>query len=182
MAGEWKLVALGEVGSVVTGRTPPGTLPEYFGNEIPFLTPSDMDGRRKVGETTRFLSALGINALQKLIVPRGVAVSCIGWQMGKAVLIDQRCATNQQINTLIPRSDCADDLFVYYAISAQRETIFRLGAGGSRTPILNKTGFERFQLLLPPLPEQKAIATILGALDHKTDLNRRTNATLEAIA
>jgi type I restriction enzyme S subunit len=35
---------------------------------------------------------------------------------------------------------------------------------------------------LPPLAEQKAIATVLGALDDKIELNRRTNATLEAMA
>jgi type I restriction enzyme S subunit len=35
---------------------------------------------------------------------------------------------------------------------------------------------------LPPLPEQKAIASVLGALDDKIELNRRMNATLEAMA
>ncbi len=40
----------------------------------------------------------------------------------------------------------------------------------------------KFQLSLPPLAEQKAIAAILGALDDKIELNRRMNATLEAIS
>ena len=35
---------------------------------------------------------------------------------------------------------------------------------------------------LPPLAEQKAIAAVLGALDDKIELNRRMNATLEAMA
>ena len=37
-------------------------------------------------------------------------------------------------------------------------------------------------LRLPPLPEQRAIARALGALDDKIELNRRTNETLEAMA
>jgi len=40
----------------------------------------------------------------------------------------------------------------------------------------------RFPLPLPPLPEQKRIAHILGALDDKIELNRRMNATLEGIS
>ena len=41
---------------------------------------------------------------------------------------------------------------------------------------------ERSKFLLPPLAEQKAIAAVLGALDDKIELNRRMNATLEAMA
>ena len=182
MAGEWKKFQLGQLGSVVTGRTPPGTLPEYFGGAVPFVTPSDMDGRRKVHETARSLSVQGTEILKRVIVQRGIAVSCIGWQMGKAVLIDMPAATNQQINTLVPEPELADDLFVYYALTSERDAIFRLGAGGSRTPILNKSGFEAFEITLPPLAEQKAIAAVLGALDDKIELNRRMNATLEVMA
>jgi type I restriction enzyme S subunit len=39
-----------------------------------------------------------------------------------------------------------------------------------------------FKLPLPTLAEQEAIAAVLGALDDKIELNRRMNATLEAIA
>jgi len=39
-----------------------------------------------------------------------------------------------------------------------------------------------FKMPLPPFSEQKAIAHILGTLDDKIELNRRMNATLEAMA
>ncbi|MDA1231334.1 MAG: restriction endonuclease subunit S [Planctomycetota bacterium] len=39
-----------------------------------------------------------------------------------------------------------------------------------------------FEMPLPPLPEQRAIASVLGALDDKIELNRRMNATLESMA
>ena len=43
-------------------------------------------------------------------------------------------------------------------------------------------GIKNIDVILPPLTEQKAIAHILGTLDDKIDLNRRMNATLEAMA
>lgn len=40
----------------------------------------------------------------------------------------------------------------------------------------------KFKMPLPPLPVQSAIAELLGALDDKIELNRQTNAILEAMA
>lgn len=182
MATDWIDHRIGDLGRVATGRTPPGTNPEYFGTEIPFLTPTDMDGRRRVGATDRMLSGRGQDILRNVIIPHGVAVSCIGWQMGKAILVDEPVITNQQINSIIPDPSKADDLFLYYVLNAKRDEIFRLGAGGSRTPILNKSGFESFILTLPPLCEQRKIANLLGGFDDKIELNQKMNGTLEAMA
>lgn len=54
-------------------------------------------------------------------------------------------------------------------------------AGGSRRA-LTKAHIESFMVPLPPLPEQRAIAHILGTLDDKIELNRKMNETLDEIA
>jgi len=55
-------------------------------------------------------------------------------------------------------------------------------ADGTTQPNLNTGIAARLIIPLPPLPEQRAIADILEALDDRADLNRRTNETLESIA
>lgn len=49
-------------------------------------------------------------------------------------------------------------------------------------PTLNLSSLKALKFLLPPLPEQKAIASVLSSLDDKIDLLHRQNKTLEAMA
>jgi type I restriction enzyme S subunit len=53
---------------------------------------------------------------------------------------------------------------------------------GSAIPSTSRDAFYRLPVRVPPKPEQRSIAHILGALDDKIELNRRMNETLEAIA
>ncbi|TCO68949.1 type I restriction enzyme S subunit [Rhodovulum euryhalinum] len=57
-----------------------------------------------------------------------------------------------------------------------------LAASGATRNALTKGMIEKFEIPAVPLPEQRAIAATLGALDDKIELNRKMNATLEAMA
>ena len=89
--------------------------------------------------------------------------------------------TNQQINSLKVNENEAIYMFLFYALRYSTPTIKKL-AGGTITGIINKRHFENFQIFLPPLPEQKAIAEVLSSLDDKIDLLHRQNKTLEDMA
>jgi len=182
MAGEWKDLTLGDLGRVVTGKTPLTAVEGNFGGQIPFVTPSDMDGRKTISTTARKLTETGTASVKGSKIPAGsVMVSCIGSDMGKTVIAGRDCVTNQQINSIIV-DDRFSSEFVYYNLSTRKDEIRHQAAGGSAQPILNKGDFSRLEITLPPLAEQKAIAAVLGALDDKIELHRRMNATLEAMA
>ena len=181
MGSEWKEYSLGDLGRIVTGKTPSKRENGNFGDEVPFVTPRDLDGSRNIETTERYLSEQGANAVKNSIIPpNSIAVSCIGSDMGKAAIVKKRSVTNQQINSIILDGDF-DFRYVYYVLSTRKQEI-RDAAGGSAQPILNKSHFSQLPILIPPLPEQKAIAHILGSLDDKIELNRRMNATLEGMA
>ena len=181
MAGEWREENLDQLGKIVTGKTPPSSGVGYFGGDIPFVTPTDLDGRRLIDTTARYLTESGARIVGHSRIPIGsVMISCIGSDMGKAAITACECVTNQQINSIVVESD-DDPMFVYYNLSNRKAEI-RAAAGGSAQPILNKSGFGQFRIGLPPLPEQRAIAHVLGTLDDKIELNRRKNETLEAMA
>ena len=182
MAGEWEDLTLGDLGRVVTGKTPLTAVEGNFGGQIPFVTPSDMDGRKSISTTSRFLTQAGAASVKGSVIPAGaIMVSCIGSDMGKVVIAGRECVTNQQINSIVV-DDRFSSEFVYYSLSTRKNEIRHQAAGGSAVPILNKGDFSCLEITLPPLAEQKAIAAVLGALDDKIESNRRMNATLEAMA
>ncbi len=183
MTGAWREVRLGDLGNIITGRTPPSSRPECFGDKYPFVTPSDMDGRKRASTTQRYLSDTGADLLRRNLLPRGsVAVSCIGWQMGKVIMTSRPSFSNQQLNTIIPH-DGVDADFLYYSLVPWREYLLSLGsATGVRTPILNKSAFSDLRLLMPPVDIRRKITSILSAYDDLIENNLRRIAILEEMA
>ncbi|GBC61389.1 restriction endonuclease subunit S [Desulfonema ishimotonii] len=181
MGSEWTEITIGDLGKVITGKTPSTHDDANFGGHIPFVTPRDLNGTRKITKTERYLTEMGTKSIKNAVIPaHAVMISCIGSDMGKAAIASECCVTNQQINSIIVGKQF-DHKYVYYNLSTRKDEIRGL-AGGSAQPILNKRNFSQLDILLPPLPEQRAIAHILGSLDDKIELNRRMNETLEAMA
>ena len=177
---EWRECKIKDIGTVITGTTPSSKIPEYFGTDIPFVTPTDFKYYFKYCDRTdRFLSKIGADKYKnRLLPPQSVLVTCIGSDMGKVAISKEVVITNQQINSIIVSSEFSSD-FVYYSLIAIYDTLRTYGQSGTAVPIVNKTDFENITLLIPPLPEQKAIAEVLSSLDDKIDLLTRQNKTLE---
>ncbi|MBS3908713.1 MAG: restriction endonuclease subunit S [Actinobacteria bacterium] len=76
-----------------------------------------------------------------------------------------------------------DDIYLFWLLKGQdyQDHIYQCSSG-TTVRMITKDSVEFYQFLIPPLPEQKAIALVLSSLDDKIDLLHRQNKTLEAMA
>lgn len=141
-----------------------------------------MKGQKWLVQTDRSITEYGLDIVRSCLVPeRAVAISCIGSDMGKAVILTRPSVTNQQINTIEVDETRFNAEFIYYDLSIRQQEL-KSAAGGSATPILNKGHFSKFQISIPPKEIQDKIVAILGSLDNKIDLNFGISQTLDATA
>ena len=176
---EWKTYRLGDIGKIITGKTPKTSIAENYGGDIPFLTPSDDLSGKYAPQTAKMLTQLGLSEVKKcLLPPNAVCVSCIGSDLGKAVKVTMPTVTNQRFNSIIP-NEGFDANFLYYLMIIVGKELNYLSKTSTAVPIINKTQFSNVEVKVPPLPEQRRIAGILGAIDDKIENNRRINTKLE---
>lgn len=157
----WRLSPLGQVARIETGKTPSTKQDEFWGGNIPFVTPSDLDGSLFVKNTDRSLTAAGAEK-SKLIPAGSLVFTCIA-SIGKAAINEIDCVTNQQINACTFDSP-EETLFYHYQLQHRLNDLMAL-AGQTAVAIINKGKFSAFSVVVPPLNEQHRIAEILSSVD-----------------
>jgi len=176
---EWKEYKLEDIGKITTGKTPKTAIKEYFDGNILFVTPADINTPYKyVSKTARYLSEKGLNSISSNSIDKGsICVSCIG-NIGYVGVVNMKCASNQQINSITVNKEHDRD-FVYYAIK-NLWPFFKNYEGQSTTlSILNKGQFSKIAIKAPQKDIQQRIASILSSLDDKIEVNRKINENLE---
>lgn len=152
----WVWTIVGEVGEVITGSTPSKDIAEYYGGDIPFYKPTDLDLGINTNSASDTLTIEGYNLSRKLPVG-SILVTCIGATIGKTGLISTEGACNQQINAIIPSSLITSTFLYYSCISEYFQKEIRNHASATTLPILNKNNFTKLLIPLPPLSEQQQI-------------------------
>jgi len=166
---EWEKKRLGDTGEIVTGTTPPTEDSEYYGGDLPWVTPTDINYEKDIFSTKIQLTKKGLSRA-RMVPKNSLLVTCIA-SIGKNVILRVDGSCNQQINAITPNKYNNVD-FLYYLVEQNNNILLRYaGAGGML--MLNKKDFSRLKFNLPSLPEQHKIADFLTSTDNLINLEKQ---------
>lgn len=182
MAGEWRRMYLADAVEIISGGTPKTTVPDYWGGDIPWLSVSDFNnGYRWVSTAEKYITKRGLSESATKLLNQGDIIISARGTVGALAQLAKPMAFNQSCYGLRGKKGIAETDFVYYVLRQSVSDMKQVAHGGVFDTITRDT-FKIIECDLPPLPEQQAIACILGALDDKIELNRQMNRTLEEMA
>lgn len=150
----WVWMRLKNVGITQTGNTPSKAHPEYFGSDIPFIGPGDIQNAN-INYCNQGLSTSGKEYGR--VTPKGSILQvCIGGSIGKSAIALEDVAFNQQINAIIPI--VVDSDYLYFVMTSPYYINYmKENAGGTATPIINRGLWDNLLVPIPPLNEQHRI-------------------------
>lgn len=162
---DWEEKTLGEVGDVITGKTPSTSDSELWNGDIQFITPTDINEGNKYQESTaRYVTN---NSKLKILPANSLVYTCIA-SIGKMCITKYPAITNQQINSLVI-NDLYNNEYVYYWL-LYITPLIKSTQANTTLPIINKTDFSKFSIQMPSLKEQTKIANFLSSIDEKIEL------------
>ena len=189
MADEWGKSRLGDLSEVITKGTTPTTLGYSFTDfGVNFVKSESVtfDGWIDPSKFA-YIDTETHEALKRSQLKEGdILFSMAGVYIGKTAVVPSHMLpanTNQAVGIVRLDKRRAVPRFIDYHLRNPSYNRFLNNlVAQSAQPNLNLTEIRNLPINLPPIPEQRAIAHILGTLDDKIELNRRMNATLEAMA
>lgn len=180
-----KTINIGDLGTIITGKTPPTTNKNYYGDYAVFIKPTDISEHSKYTyETEEMYSKLAAEKYESSLIPKGaICVPCIGTVGTKMTMAPCDCYTNQSINSIICNENY-DNEYVYYLIKNFLPGLkaYNLGTASGREYV-SKSNFEKIELVAEQDKEiQKKIGVILSRYDSLIENYQKQIKLLEEAA
>lgn len=180
-----EIIKIEDLGKVITGKTPSTENDEYWVEEIPFITPTDIKrfDVRYIDTTERYISKEAIVQNAAKMIPKNtICLTCIGSTIGKICISNIESATNQQINALIPYSKY-NFKYIYYLFRYLLPHFRLIGSGtGSGKDILNATKFKKMKIEIHSNANKRnTIGEILFKFDDLIENNNKCIRILEKL-
>ena len=179
---DWKACTIKDIGEVIGGGTPSTKSIDFWNGDIVWLTPKDMSTqeRRGVNSSSRLITEKGLQGSSAKILPIGSVLFTSRAPIGYLGISEVELSTNQGFKSIVPNHNISN-MWLYYWLKNKTPYLQSLGSGSTFAEISGNT-LKEVEILIPSLPEQKAIAEVLSALDDKIELLQKQNETLEALA
>jgi|CXWL01.1.fsa_nt_gi type I restriction enzyme S subunit len=179
---EWQEIKLTDLGTLQRGRS--RYRPRYafhlYGGKYPFVQTGEVRTARKyIKEYEQTYSEVGLE--QSKLWPKNTLCITIAANIAELAILSFDACFPDSILGFIPDEEKADLDFIYYTLTHFQRELKHIGEGSVQDNI-NLGTFQDILFPIPPLPEQKAIASVLSSLDDKIDLLHRQNKTLETMA
>ncbi len=180
-----KTVTIGDLGIIITGKTPPTTNKNYYGDYAVFIKPTDISEQSKFTYVTEEMySRLAAEKYASSLIPKGaICVPCIGTIGTKMTMAPCDCYTNQSINSIIC-NESYDNEYVYYLIKNFLPGLkaYNLGTASGREYV-SKSNFEKIELEAEQDKNiQKKIGIILSRYDSLIENYQKQIKLLEEAA
>jgi len=183
MAGEWRDVALEDVADELTVGYVGPMASEYVDDGVPFLRSLNVEPLRINKNDLKFITPEFHSRIKKSrLTPGDVVIVRTGKPGACCVVPDWLADANCSDLVIVRCGKQLNNHFLAYFVNTVASGHVAAHLVGAVQQHFNVGSARTLRLNLPPLAEQRAIAAVLGALDDKIELNRRMNATLEAMA
>jgi len=171
----WKESSFGEIAEVIMGQSPKGDECNTIGLGIPLLNGPTEFGAKSPTPVQFTTSARKVSEVNDvLFCVRGSTTGRMNWA-------DQQYALGRGLAAIRHKKGNEYQTYVKGVMDYCLKNLLA-SATGSTFPNVSRTQLEELEILVPPLPEQKAIADMLSSFDEKIELLREQNKILETLA
>ena len=154
---DWKVCKLSYIYRFQTGATPPTNVESYFDGDIKWANISDL-GARTIFDTNKKLSSSGVDKCSMNISPKGSLMYSFKLSVGIVSFCGDDMYTNEAIATFLEGHGYLPYLYYMAPIAIIHNANFNIYGA----PILNQELIRGAKVIVPPLSEQKRIASYLG--------------------
>ncbi|PAW79257.1 MAG: hypothetical protein B9S32_04700 [Verrucomicrobia bacterium Tous-C9LFEB] len=154
---QWQWKTMGDITEIVGGGTPKTTQSEYFGGDVPWITPADLSGYtdKEISRGTRNITQEGLANSGARLMPKGTVLFSSRAPIGYVAIAANSVSTSQGFKSFIPQKGISSD-FLYYYLQHAKKFAVELASG---TTFLEISGKKAAQIPVPVVPfnEQKQI-------------------------
>lgn len=184
MRTDTSIYRISEIGEVVGGGTPSTSNNDYWGGEIPWISPKDLTGYNSVyishGES--YITEKGLNKSGTRLLPQNTVLFSSRAPIGYIALAANPICTNQGFKSIVCDETKVWPLFLYYYLKANLPYIKLFGTGAT-FPEISGSSMKKIKLeFFKDVAYQKKVADVLFTYDALLEKNNKRIELLEKLA